>query len=110
MLPPVVGKVRPDTPAGSVRAENDRITAIDGQPVGYFDDIGPMIQDLGGQDGEVMVEVEREGQRLDLPITPRLASQAGRGDFWMLGIERSEARRVGKECVSTCRSGRSPLS
>src|SRR3546814_7090246 len=46
-----------------------------------------MIQDLGGQDGEVMVEVEREGQRLALPITPRLASQAGRGDFWMLGIE-----------------------
>src|SRR3546814_5558159 len=46
-----------------------------------------MIQDLGGQGGEVMVEVEREGQRLALPITPRLASQAGRGDFWMLGIE-----------------------
>src|SRR3546814_14475174 len=65
----------------------DRITAIDGQPVGYFDDIGPMIQDLGGQGGEVMVEVEREGQRLALPIPPRLASQAGRGDFWMLGIE-----------------------
>src|SRR3546814_18599733 len=75
------------TPAWSVLAENDRITAIDGQPVGYFDDIGPMIQDLGGQGGEVMVEVEREGQRLALPITPRLALQAGRGDFWMLGIE-----------------------
>src|SRR3546814_4488850 len=45
LLPPVVGKVRPDTPAWSVLAENDRITAIDGQPVGYFDDIGPMIQD-----------------------------------------------------------------
>src|SRR3546814_10498947 len=34
-----------------------------------------------------MVEGGREGQRLALPITPRLASQAGRGDFWMLGIE-----------------------
>src|SRR3546814_8506434 len=87
LLPPVVGKVRPDTPAWSVLAENDRITAIDGQPVGYFDDIGPMIQDLGGQGGEVMVEVEREGQRLALPITHRLASQAGRGAFWILGIE-----------------------
>src|SRR3546814_13520810 len=87
MLPPVVGKVRPDTPAWSVLAENDRITAIDGQPVGYFDDIGPMIKDLGGQDGEVMVEVEREGQRLALPITPRLASQAGRGDLWLLGLQ-----------------------
>src|SRR3546814_3896285 len=40
LLPPVVGKVRPDTPAWSVLAENDRITAINGQPVGCFDDIG----------------------------------------------------------------------
>ena len=86
LLPPVVGKVRPDTPAWGVLAENDRITAIDGQPVAYFDDISPMIQDLGRK-GEVMVEVEREGQRMALPLTPELASQAGRGDFWMLGIE-----------------------
>jgi regulator of sigma E protease len=34
-----------------------------------------------------MVEVEREGERLALPITPRLATEAGRGDFFMLGIE-----------------------
>ena len=87
LLPPVVGKVREDTPAWGVLAENDRITAIDGRPVQYFDDIGPMIQQLGRQGGEAMVEVEREGQRLALPITPRLASLEGRADFWMLGIE-----------------------
>ena len=86
LLQPVVGKVRPGTPAWGVLAEKDRITAIDGQPVAYFDDISPMIQDLGRK-GEVMVEVEREGQRMALPLTPELASQAGRGDFWMLGIE-----------------------
>ena len=94
LLPPVVGKVREDAPAWGVLAENDRITAIDGRPVRYFDDIGPMIQALGGQEVEAMVEVEREGERLALPITPRLASLAGREDFWMLGIEpvrRSEA-------------------
>jgi regulator of sigma E protease len=87
LLPPVVGTVRPATPAWGVLAENDRITAIDGAPVRAFDDIGPMIQVLGRQGGEAMVEVEREGERLALPITPRLASEAGRGDFWMLGIE-----------------------
>src|SRR5690606_1964789 len=68
LLPPVVGTVRPDSPAWGMLAENDRITAIDGQPVEYFDDIGPMIQALGSQGGEAMVEVEREGQRLALPI------------------------------------------
>ncbi|WP_027081415.1 RIP metalloprotease RseP [Luteimonas mephitis] len=87
LLPPVVGTVRPDTPAWGVLAENDRITAIDGEPVRAFDDIGPMIQRLGRQGGEAMVEVEREGERLALPVTPRLSSAAGRGDFWMLGIE-----------------------
>ena len=87
LLPPVVGKVREDTPAWGVLAEDDRITAIDGQPVRYFDDIGPLVQQLGDQGGEAMVEVERDGQRLALPVTPRLASLEGRPDFWMLGIE-----------------------
>src|SRR5690606_28845037 len=87
LLPPVVRKVREGTPAWGVLAENDRVTAIDGRPVRYFDDIGPMIQRLGGKGGETMVEVEREDERLALPITPRLASVEGRGDFWMLGIE-----------------------
>jgi regulator of sigma E protease len=87
LLPPVVGKVRPDTPAWGVLAENDRVTAIDGIAVHAFDDIGPMIQALGKQGSEAMVEVDRDGDRLALPIKPRLASEAGRGEFWMLGIE-----------------------
>src|SRR3546814_15648535 len=87
LLPPVVGKVRPDTPAWSVLAENDRITAIAGQPVGYFDDIGPMIQALGGQGGEVMVECESEGQGLALPCATMLAPPDGRCDFWLPGMD-----------------------
>ena len=87
LMPPVIGRVRPNTPAWGVLAENDRVTAIDGTPVRAFDDIGPMIQALGRQGGEAMVEIERDGDRLALPITPRLASEAGRGQFWMLGIE-----------------------
>jgi regulator of sigma E protease len=87
LLPPVVGKVREGTPAWGVLAEGDRVTAIDGEPVRAFDDIGPMVQALGGRGGEAMVEVERDGERLALPVTPRLASEPGRGEFWMLGIE-----------------------
>jgi regulator of sigma E protease len=87
LLPPVIGRVRPDTPAWGVLAENDRVTAIDGVAVRAFDDIGPLIQVLGKQGGEAMIEVDRDGDRLALPITPRLTSQADRGRFWMLGIE-----------------------
>ncbi|MGV8931743.1 MAG: RIP metalloprotease RseP [Luteimonas sp.] len=87
LLPPLVGRVRPDTPAWGILAEGDRITAIDGTAVRSFDDVGPLIQALGKQGGEAMVEVDRDGDRLALPISPRLTEQAGRGQFWMLGIE-----------------------
>lgn len=96
LLPPVVGRVLPDSPAWGVLAEGDRISAIDGSPVHAFDDIGPLIQALGRRGGEAMLEVERDGDRLALPVTPRLTSQGDRGQFWMLGIQpepRSELPR-----------------
>ncbi len=87
LLPPVVGKVVAGSAAWGVLAEGDRVTAIDGEPVRAFDDIGPMVQALGRRGGEAMIEVDREGRRLALPIRPRAATQEGRGRFWMLGIE-----------------------
>lgn len=87
LLPPVVGRVLPETPAWGVLADGDRITAIDGRPVQSFDEIGPLVQALGDDGAETMLEVERDGARLALPITPQLTSQPGRGDFWMLGIQ-----------------------
>src|SRR3546814_15486888 len=69
LLPPVVGKVRPDTPAWSVLAENDRITATTRQPVGYSDDNAPLIQVHGRTDGPRTVGRDRECPRPGLPIT-----------------------------------------
>jgi len=91
LLPPIVGRVAPDSPAWGVLAEGDRITAVDGTTIRAFDDIGPLVQTLGGHGGEAMVEVERDGDRLALPITPRLTEIEGRGKFWILGIQ-PEAR------------------
>ncbi len=87
LLPPVVGRVAPDSPAWGVLAEGDRITAIDGDPVTAFDDIGPLVQALGRRGGEAMVEVDRDGDRLALQITPKLARDPDRGQYWMLGIQ-----------------------
>src|SRR3546814_17860143 len=42
---------------------------------------------------------------LPAPLTPRAF---GEGSVLAITIERSEERRVGKECVSTCRSRWSP--
>src|SRR3546814_12768780 len=51
------------------------------------------------------------GTRCDLDLaveSARLAVRASAGWQHVFGDTRSEERRVGKECVSTCRSGWSP--
>ena len=99
LAPPVVGAVRPDTPADGVLQPGDRITAIDGQPVETFEQIGPLVQALGEAGATGMVEVEREGERLALEIAPRLAEDPERGDFWMLGIESDRSQAPPRDAV-----------
>ncbi|MGN6512944.1 MAG: RIP metalloprotease RseP [Lysobacteraceae bacterium] len=88
LLPPVVGKVAPGTAAWGVLAENDRITAIDGHPVAAYEDIGPIVQRVGGR--RVMVEVRRDGERLALELVPRRTGDA-QGGRWVLGIASAPA-------------------
>jgi regulator of sigma E protease len=55
LVPPVVGAVAPGTPAEGVLRAGDRIAAIDAQPVASFEAIGPMVQALGEQGGDVKI-------------------------------------------------------
>ncbi|WP_242112214.1 RIP metalloprotease RseP [Luteimonas aquatica] len=88
IVPPLVGHVRPRTAAWGVLAEGDRITAIDGTPVAGFGDIGPLLQSLGPREAEIMVEVQRDGERLALPLKPRFqAGENGAPGAWIMGIE-----------------------
>ncbi|NZA28045.1 RIP metalloprotease RseP [Luteimonas sp. SJ-92] len=89
LLPPVVGRVIPDSAAWGVLAEGDRVTAVDGAAVSTFDEIGPLVQALGGDSG--MIEVERDGVRLALEIAPRLDEDPRRGEYWVLGINPAAA-------------------
>jgi len=91
LVPPVVGAIEPGMPAAGVLAEGDRITAIDAQPVTDFEGIGPLVQALGERGGEAMVEVQRNGERLALPIHPARRSEAGKAAYWALGIRPAEA-------------------
>jgi regulator of sigma E protease len=88
LQPPVVGHIEQKSAAWGVLAEGDRITAIDGEPVQVFEDIGPMVQKLGLRDIEAMVEVERDGDRLALPMKPRLVpAKDGNSSYWAFGIK-----------------------
>jgi len=86
LVPAVVGEIAAGTPANGVLAKGDRITAIDAQPVSSFEAIGPLVQALGARGGEAMIEVQRDGERLALPIRPAKRSEPGRDPYWALGI------------------------
>ncbi|MEX0791337.1 MAG: M50 family metallopeptidase [Actinomycetota bacterium] len=46
----------------------DKLISIDGTPITEWDEVRPLIQPNGGE--ELIVEVERNGETLQLPITP----------------------------------------
>ncbi|MFT4178914.1 MAG: RIP metalloprotease RseP [Thermomonas sp.] len=99
LQPALVGKVLEGQPAWGLLAEGDRITAIDATPVASFEDIGPLVAALGERGGPGMVEVERDGQRLALEITPRRFTDETGGSHWLLGVERAAAGEPAKDAV-----------
>ena len=72
LMPAVVGSINEGTPAWGILAEGDRITAVDATPVAAFDDIAPAVAALAARGGPGMVEIERDGERLALEMTPAL--------------------------------------
>ena len=83
---PVISSVTVGRPAWGVLAEGDRITAIDGEPVFSIEDVIGLTQRLGPQKREAMIEVERDGDRLALPLKPALQDMGQGKQGWGFGI------------------------
>ncbi|MCE7033169.1 RIP metalloprotease RseP [Lysobacter sp. GX 14042] len=98
-VPPVVGRVEPDTPAWGVLAEGDRITAIDATPVADWLDIGPLVQQLGAHGGKAMVEVVRDGDRLALELLPARLERPDGEAYWALGVAAAQPRMPEKDAL-----------
>jgi regulator of sigma E protease len=68
----------------------DVITAVDGKPV-YFYSFIPVIEGNAGR--EILLTVDRGGQRLDVPVTPRREGDVGK--IGILQEARSVVRKYG---------------
>ncbi|WP_296251336.1 RIP metalloprotease RseP [uncultured Stenotrophomonas sp.] len=86
LQPAQIDSVSADSAATGLLQPGDLILAVDGQRVDSADQVTPLIQQLGQRGGPGMVEVERNGERLALELTP----QAGQGPDgkprWLIGV------------------------
>ncbi|MGI9434478.1 MAG: RIP metalloprotease RseP [Geminicoccaceae bacterium] len=71
LTPADVANVRPDGAAAEAGLKSgDRIVAVDGEPLLSFEDLQIIVSQSPGVD--LVFTVDRGGQALDLPITPKL--------------------------------------
>ena len=107
--PPVIGVVDSGTPAEAAELRpGDRIVAVDGEPVGSTQEVAALVRSGGIR--EIRLGLEREGQRLAVPITPEWFDDPETADRWpRIGVRfaapyrRVEADSVGdalREAVS----------
>src|SRR3546814_11371409 len=105
------------------RDVDDSIVLAAGIPVDWFEGDGVAIRGLHTPQGELGYSLRRDGDALVLEVAGGIDVPAGGlvlpwpyagepGSATIDGnpAQRSEERRVGKECVSTCRSRWSPSS
>jgi len=89
-----IGGVGQDTPAAEVGLqEGDTILAINTVETKRWEDVSRLIKDSGGR--EVVLTLQREGQNLDIAVTPRMETTRNIfgeevGERYMVGIARSE--------------------
>lgn len=102
MQPAVVGGVQPGSASEGRLQAGDRIVAIDGSPVQYWGDISPLVGRIGANGGG-NVELERNGSRMTISLTPIQARQPGAAadsaPSWLLGIQPTEAPKAAKDAV-----------
>ncbi len=85
LLPAVVGTVSAGAAAEGGLRPGDRILALGGEPVGHFDELGPLLQRVARAGETVPVRIVRDGVEMAVGIDPTLATDDG-PKRWVLGI------------------------
>lgn len=70
--PLTVTEIQPDSPAENALEVGDVITGVDGQTFERSNDLTEYVRDHGGE--AVELQVERDGQQIDVAVTPRIVT------------------------------------
>ncbi|MGH8033989.1 MAG: RIP metalloprotease RseP [Lysobacterales bacterium] len=91
IAPPVIGTVSMDSPAAVAGLyPGDRILMIEGQEVADWSWVGRLVQEKGGENQPLIVTIDRDGKRLDLPVQPRKEKTGLLSSRLILGISNVE--------------------
>jgi len=82
---PVIGELAPDAAATGILRPGDRILGIGSQAISHFSQIPAALQSAASGGQPVSIQVERQGQRLLLAVTPKQVGRDGQVR-WQLGI------------------------
>jgi regulator of sigma E protease len=94
LLDPVIGGLSEGSPAAAAGVQiGDRVLAIDGQSVDFWDAVPRLLQARPEPAAAVNLRVERGADRLDFSIVPQQREIDGR-TRWLLGIEAPRTRAV----------------
>lgn len=85
--PPIVGEVPGEGASHGLIRTGDRILSIDGSPIANWASIAPLVARAGPK-GSARIEIEREGKRAFVTVSPRKDSAPP--GLWRLGITPAE--------------------
>ncbi len=102
MRPAVIEAVTPGSAGEGKLRSGDRIVAIDGTPVEFWDDIAPLVARIGPRGGGA-VELLRDGTPMTVTLAPKLQRQPGApaasAPSWLLGVAPAAPEKTAKDAV-----------
>ena len=96
--PLTITEIQPDSPAEDALQVGDVITGVDGRTFERSNDLPEYVRDHGGQ--QVQLQVERDGEQIDVPVTPRNVTEEERAQgIGPIGFAYDPARIVEQPSV-----------
>ncbi|TXH70894.1 MAG: RIP metalloprotease RseP [Lysobacteraceae bacterium] len=99
LIPPVIGEIKADSPASRILQVGDRILSIGGAPIRDWSDIAPLAARFGAQGAAAPFEIERQGARLTVALTPARHDDGKSPPSWKFGLTPAAPPAPAKDAI-----------